>query len=71
MDDRFGADAFFPGRVHSAHRTRENRLEAEITSSGLALVASLPLSDADRAAVLDRVIHDMTNGKRRTGGYPS
>jgi hypothetical protein len=29
----------------------------------------MPLSDADRAGVLDRVIEDMTRGQRKTGGY--
>ena len=41
----------------------------DIIARAVALVAAMPLSDADRSAVLDRVIEDMTRGQRRTGGY--
>jgi gluconate kinase len=41
----------------------------DIVARAVALVASMPLSDDDRAGVLARVIDDMTKGQRRTGGY--
>jgi hypothetical protein len=41
----------------------------DMIARAVALVAAMPLSDDDRAGVLDRVIEDMTKGQRRTGGY--
>jgi hypothetical protein len=55
------------GRCTTGCTESPDRLD--IVARAVALVASMPLSDADRSAVLDRVIEDMTRGQRRTGGY--